>query len=172
MRYAIAIATLWSAACLADTTLPKRPPVDCRDAEHRAIEFWVGDWSVADTRSGAVIARSTIEWIVGGCAIRESYSQDVGPGGRAIDYHGTSYTALDTLEHAWRQFYVDSNGTASNFRGAIENGALVMAVQKGPVTNRMTIAPQPDGSVRQSGESSTDGGKTFTAGYDFTYRRR
>ena len=37
---------------------------------------------------------------------------------------------------------------------------------------RMTIAAQDDGSVRQTGESSADNGKSWTTGYDFTYRRK
>jgi hypothetical protein len=38
-------------------------------------------------------------------------------------------------------------------------------------TNRMTYSPNPDGSVRQHGETSDDGGHTWTPDYDFTYRR-
>src|SRR5512142_1924294 len=62
---------------------PRPPPVDCHDATHRAIGFWVGDWNVSDTQSATPIAQSRIEWVFDGCAIRETYTQTVGPNGTA-----------------------------------------------------------------------------------------
>ncbi|MDB5704298.1 MAG: hypothetical protein JWN66_1414 [Sphingomonas bacterium] len=57
--------------------------------------------------------------------------------------------------------------------GGIVEGAMVLSAAAGPIANRMTVAPQPDGSVRQSGVVSRDGGRTRGApAYDLTYRRR
>ena len=36
---------------------------------------------------------------------------------------------------------------------------------------RMVYTPGPDGSVRQHGETTADGGKTWTTTFDFTYRK-
>jgi len=36
----------------------------------------------------------------------------------------------------------------------------------------MTYRPQTDGSVRQIGVISTDGGKTWTPSYNYVYRKR
>lgn len=145
--------------------------VDCTDAAHRAVGFWVGDWKVVDTASSTPVARSRIEWILGGCAIRESYAQTVGPGGQNLDYRGSSQTALDVARGQWRQFYVDSAGNTSDFTGGLRDGKLVMRAEKNGGTNRMTIEALPDGNVRQRGERSMDGGRTWTPGYDFTYVR-
>ena len=155
----------------AATTPPKQPPIDCKDAAHRAPGFWVGHWSVSPTGTKAPVATSRIEWIVGGCAIRESFEQTIGPGGQPMIYHGTSYTAYAPSDKAWHQFYVDDQGHASSFHGGI-NGKKMVLVTDGPaVINRMTVSAQADGSVRQQGEVSRDGGKSWQPGYDFTYRR-
>lgn len=148
------------------------PAIDCKDAAHRAIGFWVGEWTVVDTASSKPVARSRIEWILGGCAIRESYAQTIGPGGQKLDYQGSSQTALDDARGQWRQFYIDSTGNTSDFTGELRDGKLVMRSEKNGGTNRMTIEALPDGSVRQRGERSVDGGRTWTPGYDFTYVRR
>ena len=149
MIHAILFAALLQTAPAAAPAPP--PPVDCADPDHSAFNFWIGDWDVSATGTDTVVARSTISSTAGGCAIQEDYHQTVGPGGAPATYHGISFSAFDARRGGvWRQFYLDSGG----------------AVQ------RMTVSPQPDGSVRQRGESSTDDGATWTAGYDFTYRRR
>jgi hypothetical protein len=163
---------LATGASTAPAPPPNRPAIDCTDQAHRAIEFWIGDWNVTDTASSKPIADSRIEWVVGGCGVRETYAQSVGPDGKPTDYRGTSYTALDNRDHTWRQFYVDNTGSATNYDGNIEGRQLVLNTHAGNVANRMTIQAQADGSVRQSGEVSLDDGKTWAPGYDFTYRRK
>lgn len=150
--------------------IPAAPAVDCNDADHRAFDFWIGDWNVSPTGSDLVIAQSRIEKIVG-CAISETYDQSVGPKGRPLNYHGRSISSYVPAKRGWRQFYVDSSGTAATLDGGIVNGAMVFTSTAGPVTNRMTLKPNADGSVRQQGEATTDG-KSWTPSYDFTYRKR
>lgn len=149
---------------------PKPPPVDCNDADHRAFDFWIGDWDVSPTGSATVIAHSKIEKIVG-CAISETYDQHLGPKGKPANYHGRSISSYVPADKGWRQFYVDSGGTASTLTGGIVEGAMVLTTKAGPVTNRMTLKASADGSVRQHGESTMDG-KTWSPSYDFTYRHR
>ena len=36
----------------------------------------------------------------------------------------------------------------------------------------MTFEPRPDGTIRQSGTMSTDGGKTFQPSFDLIYTRK
>lgn len=71
---------------------PKPPKVDCSDADHRALDFWIGDWDVYAAGSDYAVAHSRIERIVG-CAISETFDQFTGPGGKPIDYHGRSISA-------------------------------------------------------------------------------
>ncbi|MBS0478782.1 MAG: hypothetical protein JSR79_05730 [Proteobacteria bacterium] len=152
------------------TTPPPAPPkIDCGDADHKAFDFWIGDW---DVYSGSTkVARSRIEKIVG-CAISETFDRTIGLGGKPVDYHGRSISAYVPADKGWRQFYTDNSGTAATLTGGIADGAMVFLSRNGPVTNRMTVKPNPDGSVTQRGELSTDDGKTWKPAYDFTYRKR
>jgi len=165
-------------ALLAAALMQATPaPIDCSDADHQAFAFWLGDWDVSPTGTETVVAHSIISTAAGGCAIEENYHQTVGPGGVATDYRGASFSTLDSAGGGvWRQFYVDSGGGVTAFEGKVVDGAMVLdAPGNGPdIRQRMTIQAQPDGSVRQWGLVSRDGGQTWTAtgGYDFTYRRR
>lgn len=155
---------------LAAAQTPTPPRVDCNDADHRAFDFWIGDWDVSPTGSPTVVAHSRIEKIVG-CAISETYDQTVGPGGKPVNYHGRSISSYVPADKNWRQFYVDSGGSANTLTGGIVDGRMVFQSKAGPITNRMTLEANADGSVRQHGDGSLDG-KTWTPSYDFTYRRR
>jgi hypothetical protein len=170
-RLPLAALLLIANVAAAGTAPPQQAPVDCKDATHRAPGFWVGHWAVSPTGTKANVATSRIEWVVGGCAIRETFEQTIGPGNKPMSYHGTSYTAYNPHDHSWHQFYVDDEGHASSFHGDIENKKMVLSTDGPAVINRMTVSAQADGSVRQQGEFSTDGGKNWQPGYDFTYRR-
>ncbi|MGV8930089.1 MAG: hypothetical protein ACOH1E_10070 [Brevundimonas sp.] len=159
----------------AQTPPPAPPPVDCTDADHSAFNFWLGEWDVSQTGTDTVVARSTISSAAGGCAVEENYHQTVGQGGAAISYRGSSFSVFDAGNgRKWRQFYVDSGGSVVMFEGGVQDAAMVLDAPGGPgVIQRMTVAPEADGSVRQWGVTSRDEGATWTsAGYDFTYRRR
>jgi hypothetical protein len=148
------------------------PPVDCADADHKALDFWIGDWAVIDTASGAEVAQSRIARGPGGCSIAEDYRQTIGLGGKPIAYRGQSFTAFNTADRRWRQFYVDTGGAAFAYEGAFEGPALILTARAGPLGTRMSVAPQAGGSVRQQGWQTRDSGQTWQPNYDFTYRRR
>ena len=62
------------------------------------------------------------------------------------------------------------------FKGAWDGRAMVLTGDwPGPGGEpnlvRMTYTQGADGSVRQAGQASKDGGRTWTPGFDFTYRR-
>jgi hypothetical protein len=172
----VSLIALLLAAGAPQTTPPPAPPkTDCRDADHRALDFWIGDWDVYATGSDYPVAHSKIEKIVG-CAISETFDQSTGPNGKPLDYHGRSISAYvpggSTGAGSWRQYYVDSGGAAATLAGGISNGAMVLLSRNGPVTNRMTLKPGKNGEVSQRGEFSTDDGKTWTLAYDFSYAPR
>ena len=151
---------------------PAPPKVDCGDADHSAFDFWIGDWDCR-RRAPRVIAHSRIEKIVG-CAISETYDQSR-PGSkpsrlsRALHQHG--YARPDAGD--WRQFYTDKHGRGATLAGGCRDGAMVFTSDASGRRQPHDVKPNPDGSVAQRGEFSTDDGKTWTpAPYDFTYRRR
>ena len=166
----VAIALL--AAEPAATPPPPPAPPACGDVDHAALDFWVGDWTVSDTRSATTIAKSRVEKIMDGCALKETFEQTVGPGNRPIKYSGSSYTAFNNADRTWRQFYVDTAGAALSYSGKATGQGVTLEARASKAGTRMVVARQPDGSVRQTGETTRDGGMTWTPGYDFTYRRQ
>ncbi len=160
---------LASAASAQTAPAPPPRPIDCKAAEHRQLDFWVGEWRVFRTADQIEIASSRIEKILGGCAIKESYDSPGAPGG---PYAGTSYSAWDFKDRRWRQMYVDTRSSVTLYTGGLDGADMVMTAPGAAGLQRMAYRPQPDGSVRQIGEVSTDEGKTWKPGYDYTYRRR
>ena len=144
----------------------------CRESNRQAIRFWIGDWNVFPTGSltSAPIATSRIEWIVGGCAVRETYVQTTDESGKPTHYEGTSYTAFNVPEGVWKQFYVDTSGRAALLTGVLTGSSLVLSKEAAGTMTRMTLRAEPDSAVRQIVESSVDKGKTWTLNFDLTYR--
>ena len=65
----------------------------------------------------------------------------------------------------------------AEFDGDFREGAMRLegyreGPDKGRIPARLTLTPRSDGTVRQLGENSTDGGKTWTVLYDFIYARK
>lgn len=171
----IQIALLAAVLQTAPAPPPAPPRIDCTDANHRAFDFWLGEWDVRPTGTDAVVAVSVISRAAGGCAVEENYHQTVGPGGASVNYVGSSLSVFDQAGGGrWRQFYVDSGGSVTVFEGqAVDGGMVLDAPGRAGALQRMSFTAQADGSVRQWGQVSTDGGATWTSGgYDFTYRRR
>jgi hypothetical protein len=148
---------------------PAKPPA-CADAPHRAFDFWVGRWSVTETKTGKPAGQSVIEKLYDGCTIRENWSE---PG-----YTGGSLNTYDATAGKWRQTWTDSAGTWREFVGGTENGKMVLVWRhpslKDPTKmarERMIFTPNADGSVRQYSDASRDDGETWVERYDYTYRK-
>ena len=166
IRIILAAAMALPSLALAQPAAP--PPPACASPEHRQFDFWVGRWQVSPTGKPAVVAESLIERLYGGCAIREHWMPKANPGGGSLN----SYVPA---EKAWRQTWVGSSGERVEFKGGVAGGAMVLTGDwPGPDGKsrlvRMTYTKAADGSVRQLGEQSLDGGKTWGPSFDFTYR--
>ena len=157
---------LIAAACIAAPSLaaaqPPRPV--CTTPEHRQFDFWVGKWAVSQTGKDAVVAESLIESVYNGCGVRENWMPKNHQDGGSLNIYLPG-------EKAWKQTWIDSSGTRADFTGGWNGKAMVLTGKWGGPLVRMTYTPNADGSVRQAGEQSTDGGKTWTPSFDFTYRR-
>ena len=152
-------------------TPPTLPPPACTAPEHRQFDFWVGRWNVFPTGvDNRLVGHSLIERLYDGCVIRENWSPHGGSG-------GSSLNSYFPAEGRWRQVWADSSNGWGVFEGRFENGAMVLSGPwkgiNGPGTEafvRTTWTPQPDGSVRQHGQTRNEDG-SWTDAYDFTYRR-
>lgn len=151
-------------ALAATPALAQTAPAPCQEPERRQFDFWVGDWDVYDTASQVMVARSTIEKLYAGCAVRENWKPLKGTGGGSLN-------AWRPDEKGWRQTWLDSSGAWAEFRGGWTGTAIVIQGDWGGTLTRMTYTPNPDGTVRQAGETSADKGVTWKPSFDLTYRR-
>lgn len=147
---------------------PIAPPA-CAGPEYRQFDFWVGKWDVRPNGKPTVVAHSLIESLYGGCAIRENWMPLKGGGGGSL-------SGYDSNTGQWRQAWIDSSGTRVDFTGKYAGDAMVITGNWRGVNGlgkdglvRMTYTRQPGGAVRQLGEVSTDGGKSWGPSFDFIY---
>jgi hypothetical protein len=170
--FLILLALAISAPLFAQTAgqRPATPPPPCAAPEYRQFDFWVGEWDVFPTGKTDQVATSRIERLYGGCVIRENWMPKSNPGGGSLNLY-------DAAAKMWRQTWADSSGSWVEFTGRVEGKAIVMTGlwrgAAGPGKDnltRMTYSAGADGSVRQLGEASTDGGKTWAPSFDFTYK--
>ena len=135
--------------------------------EYKQFDFWLGEWNaMAGTALGGT---SKIEKTDSGCIINETWTGAGGGSGRSINvYHAG--------KKKWEQRWVDSSGRVTDYIGEFRDGSMrfdgTTIASDGRVSMvRMTFTPV-NGKVRQFGESTTDGGKTWNPTFDFLYERR
>jgi hypothetical protein len=141
----------------------------CRAApEYRQFDFWIGEWIVKDPK-GNVAGTSSVQRILGDCTIFENWTGNAGMTGK-------SFNIYDARDKKWHQTWVDDRGTFTHYIGGLVDGKLVVTADQSapgkPSLVRMTFSKLTGGEVRQFGEASTDGGKTWTTQYDLIYSKR
>jgi tetratricopeptide (TPR) repeat protein len=147
-------------------------PTPCaREAERRRLDFWTGEWDVT-TAGGSPAGTSSVQIVSDGCALLESWSST--RGGR-----GHSLTTFNPAVGQWQQYWIGQDGNPIEYResawrdGSIALRASFAASGNAPATElRLTFSPIDSSTVRQHGERSTDGGRTWSTTYDFLYHRR
>ncbi len=138
------------------------------DARYRAFDFWAGDWDVY--ARGQLVGANHIDHISQGCALLENWTGAGGGGGKSLNY-------FDPADGKWRQSWVGSGGEIILYAGDWKDGAMRMAGQTRLPNGtqeaaRGTWTPRPDGSIHQLLETSRDGGKTWTTGFDAIYVKK
>jgi hypothetical protein len=155
-----------SASAQASTSAAK----PCGAPEYRQLDFWVGEWRVSEASDNSPVGSSKIEIVMEDCGIKESFDA---PQQGAADYIGTSYSSYDRKDGKWHQMYIDNTGSVGLYTGGLDGADMTMTCPaKNGATQKMIYRKQADGSVRQIGTLSTDGGKTWQGGYDYVYRRK
>lgn len=140
------------------------------DPRSKEFDFWVGDWEVYVTGTNNYAGHSVVQKIAGGCALLENWTSAVS--------EGKSLNFIDDSTKKWKQVWVGSypNGKQDFFSGVYADSAMRFTfettdAQGKKLAGRFTFFNQGPQQVRQFNETSADGGKTWTTGYDFTYRR-
>jgi hypothetical protein len=162
----IAVAILAAPAWAQAQAVP--PANACEDPQHSQFDFWVGRWTISPTGTDKVTAKSLIEKVYG-CGVRENWMPNVASGGGSLSIYVPA-------EKGWRQTWIDSTGAYVDFKGGWDGHAMVLTgnwpgPDGRPNLVRMTYTQGPDGSVRQAGAASKDGGRTWAPTFDLTYRR-
>ncbi|MDZ7650328.1 MAG: hypothetical protein U5K54_26085 [Cytophagales bacterium] len=136
------------------------------DDRHRAFDFWVGEWSVFDHQQGFQVGTSKIEKLVGDCVIYENWADS--------QSQGKSFNYYDPSINKWRQNWVSQNGGVIWYVGEIKDGKMEYEGERirpngNIIKTRVTLAPQPDGSVRQTAADFMDG--KWQVNFDADYKR-
>lgn len=141
------------------------------DAVYRQFDFWIGDWLVFDQK-GNKAGDSKIDLILDSCIILENWISS----GSA--FSGKSFNTYNASTGQWQQNWVDNAGGSTAFmRGKAGNKKIAFWADSlrgsgGKIFDRrLTFYNLSPVKVRQHGERSDDGGKTWTTEYDLEYRR-
>ncbi len=158
--------TAWFVLALAGPLSAQAAP-KCDTPDHRAFDFWVGDWDVTEKGKPAGTNRVTLE--ESGCVIHEHW---IGTSGST----GQSFNFFDRQIGRWRQVWIDNGGNPLDLSGGYQDRRMtlagVTAAPTGPIRQKITFTNNPDATVRQLWESSTDDGRTWSVAFDGLYRKK
>jgi hypothetical protein len=155
----------------AQASAPAKAPTPCVDAaERHRFDFWIGEWEVT-TPAGGHAGTSSVQSVSGGCALLENWTSASGG-------HGKSLNAFNPAVGQWQQYWIGQDGNPTEYRESTWEGASIVLRAHAPASGttpateqRLTFSPLDSVTVRQHGETSTDGGATWTTTYDFYYHR-
>jgi hypothetical protein len=148
----------------------------CSGPEYRQFDFWVGEWEAYNPK-GQKAGDSKISFLLDSCTILEEWtSASVQKG---LKYAGKSYNSYNAKQKRWQQYWIDNSGNITEyFNGHYEPGKMIVETENKKINDttwliqKMTFHNLGPDKVRQHGENSNDGGKTWTTSFDLEYRRK
>jgi len=153
--------------------LPADPGSDlaaCVAPEHHQFDFWAGDWDVSDvSKPDSIKARARVERILDGCALHELYEGSSG-------LTGESFSIYDASRRVWHQSWVTNRGQLLMIEGGMDGNRMILTgtdhtAGGAGVLLRGIWVPIADG-VRETAETSSDGGRTWLPLFDLLFRKR
>ena len=136
----------------------------------RQLDFWVGSWAV-EGENGLPLGTSTVALDLSGCLVEERFATPHG-------YRSVSFAYRDFFTGKWYRTLIDGEGERVELEGGpVPGGAIVMTgTEKEPGIGefgvRVTLAPDGPDRVRQTWETSRNGGATWTVDLVTIYVRR
>jgi hypothetical protein len=128
-------------------------------------------WDVT-TKGGTRVGASVVQSVSGGCALLENWTSARGGQGKSLN-------SFNPAVGQWQQYWIGQDGNPTEFRESTWEGASIVLRAHAPASGttpateqRLTFSPLDSATVRQHGETSTDGGATWTTTYDFYYHRK
>ena len=158
----------------------RQPAAACAGPSFHELDFWLGQWTVR-TRTGQPGGTSDVRSVSGGCALLEQYA---GPG----TYRGSGVHVFSAADRTWHQFWTDNRPAIVNDMrgrkgptGFVYTWDVMMTPQGHPATpgdpaavkvpKRYTLSVLEGGNVRQLGERTMDGGRTWITEFDYIYTK-
>ncbi len=148
----------------------------CSAPEYRQFDFWLGDWE-AFSPNGNKGGDSKISLMLDSCTILEEWTSAIVQ--RGFRFSGKSYNMYNAGNKQWQQYWVDNTGAITKyFNGRYEDGKMIVQTDNEKVNDttwliqKMTFYRLTPDKIRQHGENSSDGGKTWTTSFDLEYRRK
>nr|WP_297786172.1 hypothetical protein [uncultured Allomuricauda sp.] len=142
---------------------------NCCSENHRAFDFWIGEWEVVNSKDGSPAGSSIIQKEEDGCVIRENWTS------AKAGYTGTSLNFYNVQTQEWEQFWVDNAGASLKLKGNRIGNQMILTSDKFEQNgqmfrNRITWTKNNDGTVRQLWEVLDEGGDVSVA-FDGLYKK-
>ena len=148
----------------------------CSLPEYRQFDFWIGEWEAFGPK-GQKAGDSKISLLLDSCTIFEEWvSATVQKG---LRYAGKSFNMYNASKKRWQQYWLDNTGSITEyFNGHFESRKMILETDNVRVNDstwliqKMTFYDLGPDKMRQHGENSGDGGKSWTTSFDLEYRRK
>lgn len=169
---ALVLLTVAVSACFL-AALPVRaaagPPPCAANAQSRALDFWLGSWTVADGEQPSR-ATSVVSLELGQCLVVENWSDAAGHRGEDLfGYNMDSSTWNGMFADNRGRFHIFGHGTVAAGRAEFYGRSL------GPhgksTLNRVSIVRMTPDDVEQTWQQSTDSGTTWRTVFQGKYSR-
>ncbi|RIV69946.1 hypothetical protein [Flagellimonas aequoris] len=144
---------------------------NCCSENHKAFDFWIGEWEVTNYNNGKPAGSSVISREEDGCVIRENWTS------AQAGYTGTSMNFYNASTGQWEQLWVDNAGAILKLKGnRVENQMILTSDEfikedGKKYRNRITWTKLEDGSVRQLWEV-LQGETLVSTAFDGLYKRK
>jgi len=122
---------------------------NCCSENHRAFDFWIGEWEVVNSQGGTPAGSSVIRREEDGCVIRENWTS------AKAGYTGTSLNFYNTQTNEWEQLWIDNAGASLKLKGHRVGNQMILTSDEftkadgKKYRNRITWTKNEDGTVRQ-----------------------
>ena len=143
---------------------------NCCTPNHRAFDFWAGDWEVFDS-TGTKVGENLIYKVERNCVLNEHWTSVRGGTGRSYNYY-------DPADSTWNQIWLDSWGSNLVLKGKPEGNKMILKSELLPgekidwYANRITWTSNEDGSVTQTWDVLDKNDKIISVAFKGIYKRR
>jgi hypothetical protein len=145
-------------------------PCPCCSEDHKAFDFWVGNWTVYNN-GGGVIGTNKVVKMIDGCVLQENWVAS------NKTNTGTSYNFFDSTDSTWNQVWISNTGNVLRLKGHIDiEGAMVLKSElvngpKGNYYNQITWSQNDDGSVTQQWDILTESNQPLSKAFEGIYKK-